>query len=198
MLIKKSNLRKGNSVKTPHNVFVSFHKRDFKRKQEFVKLMHGRIIDASVDIGGILDTGEKTPEVRRIIRDDYIREATVIVVLIGKETWQRKHVDWEIGGCLRCTRSNNRTGLLGFVLPEHPNHGHNEINPRLIPPRLANNCDGEDPFAMIVDWPENFAPAQVHRAIELAFDRRKGTPPNNSRKQFKRNRTTDWRKGWQG
>lgn len=196
-MIEKSKLRKGNSPKTPHNVFVSFHKCDFKRKQEFVKLMHGRIIDASVDIGDILDTGEKTPEVRRIIRDDYIREATVIVVLIGRQTWQRKHVDWEIGGGLRCTRSNNRTGLLGIVLPEHPNHGHNEINPRLIPPRLAKNCGGDDPFAKVYDWPENFAPAQVQRAIAEALRRSKGTPPDNSYPPFARNRTTDWRKGWQ-
>lgn len=197
-MIEKTKLRpRGNRPKTQHNVFVSFHNCDLERKQEFVELMHGRIIDASVGIGDILDTNEKTPEIRRVIRDKRIREATVVVVLIGRQTWQRKHVDWEIGGGLRCTRYNKRTGLLGLVLPEHPNHGHNEINPRLIPPRLADNCEGDDPYARIYDWPEHFAPAQVQRAIAAAFRRSTGTPPDNSYRLFAKNRTTDWSEGWQ-
>ena len=32
---------------------------------------------------------------RQKIRDEYIRDATVAIVLIGPRTWQRKHVDWE-------------------------------------------------------------------------------------------------------
>ena len=197
-MIEKSELRRGNRrLTTRRRVFISFHEADRNLKRKFVRLMKGRIIDESVDTHDIDDTNNKTAAIRRIIRDDYIRDATVTVVLIGKETWQRKHVDWEIGSSLRETKLNKRTGLMGIVLPGHPSYGKKRIKRNLVPPRLADNCDGEDPFAMIVDWPENFAPAQVHRAIELAFDRRKGTPPNNSRKQFQRNRTTDWRKGWQ-
>lgn len=198
-MIEKTKLRpRGNRPKTQHNVFVSFHNYDLERKQEFVELMHGRIIDASVDTGDIVDSNVKTAEVRRIIRDKRIREATVVVVLIGRQTWQRKHVDWEIAGGLRCTRYNKRTGLLGLVLPEHPNHGHNEINPRLIPPRLAKNCGGDDPFAKVYDWPEQFAPAQIQRAISQAFNRSKGADPDNSYPLFADNRTGSWRKGWQG
>lgn len=118
------------------------------------------------------------------------------VVLIGRKTWQRKHVDWEIGSSIRATNLNKRTGLVGIVLPNHPNYGNKKINPRLIPPRLADNCECDDPFAKIYDWPTHFAPARIHKAIADAFDRRTGRDPVNRRKPFKRNRTAAWRKGW--
>ena len=196
-MIEKSQLRPGSRLKTQHKVFISFHNCDLKWKERFVEEMEDRIIDESVDTCDIDDTNMKTAEVRRIIRDDYIRDATVTVVLIGRETWQRKHVDWEIGASLRASNHNKRTGLVGIVLPCHPSHSSKQINPRLIPPRLADNCYGDDPFAKIYDWPTHFAPAQVHRAIAEAFRRRTGTPPDNSYPAFADNRTTDWRKGWQ-
>lgn len=197
-MIEKSQLRRGRKrLTTRHKVFISFHHADLECKERFVKLMKGRMIDMSVDTGGIDDTGRKTDDVRRIIRDKYIRDATVTVVLIGRKTWQRKHVDWEIGSSIRATHLNKRTGLLGIVLPSHPNHGNKRINPKFIPPRLADNCCGDDPFAKIYDWPAHFAPAQIHKAIADAFNRRSGKDPVNRRKPFKRNRTTAWRKGWQ-
>ena len=197
--IKKSELRRGNRrLSTRRRVFISFHDADRRLKHKFVRLMRGRIIDVSVGTHDIDDTNKKTDEVRRIIRDEYIRDATVTVVLIGKRTWQRKHVDWEIGSSIRETKLNKRTGLVGIVLPGHPSHGSKRIKRNLVPPRLADNCEGDDPFAKIFDWPKHFAPAQVHKAIAEAFIRRKGTPPKNRRKQFRRNRAGDWRRGWQG
>lgn len=196
-MIEKSELRRGNRrLTTRHKVFISFHEADLKWKERFVELMKGRIIDASVDSGDVDDTGKKTAEIRRIIRDDYIRDATVTVVLIGRKTWQRKHVDWEISSSIRAASLNKRNGLVGLILPNHPSHKMNKINPRLMPPRLADNCDGNDPFAKVYDWPEHFAPARIHKAIADAFNRRKGAPPVNKRKRYGRNRTTDWRKGW--
>ena len=142
-MIEKSQLRPGSRLKAQHKVFISFHNCDLKWKERFVEEMEGRIIDESVDTCDINDTNMKTAEVRRIIRDDYIRDATVTVVLIGRETWQRKHVDWEIGASLRATKRNARTGLVGIVLPCHLSYGNKQSNPRLIPPRLADTlCTG--------------------------------------------------------
>ena len=177
-------------------VFISFHEKDKHWKDKFVRLMKGRMIDLSVDTGDIHDTNMNTANIRRIIRDEYIRGATVTVVLVGGKTWQRKHVDWEIGSSLRKTKLNKRTGLLGIILPDHPNHGRKQAKAELVPPRLADNCYGDDPFAHICDWPDPFAPARVHALIETAFQRRDGAYPINKRKPFGRNRTTDWRKGW--
>ena len=195
--IPKHQGKRKKRVPPQRKVFVSFHENDEHRKDEFVQLMAGRIIDLSVDAGEIHDTNNKTANIRRTIRDDYVRRATVTVVLIGRKTWQRKHVDWEIQSSLRDSDFNKRNGLLGVILPDHPSYGRKLAKAELMPPRLADNCHGDDPFAHICDWPEPFAPARVHAWIETAFQRRVGTDPNNTRRPFKNNRTTDWRKGWQ-
>ena len=184
------------ATKVPrHKVFISFHEKDIKYKKDFVRMMGNRIVDRSVDTGNIDDTGLRTETVRQKIRDEYIRDATVTIVLIGPRTWQRMYVDREIGSSIRKTKRNSRCGLLGILLPNHPNYGKKR-NPRLLPPRLADNCAGEDPYALIYDWPNPWAPAKVARWIHSAYIRRNGLPPDNSRLPFVRNRTRDYWKGW--
>ena len=131
-----------------HKIFVSFHEEDIRYKENFVRMMGKRIVDRSVDTGNIDDAGLKTTTVRQKIRDEYIRDATVTIVLIGPRTWQRKHVDWEIGSSIRKTKRNSRCGLLGILLPNHPNYGKKR-NIHLLPPRLADNCKGEDTYARL-------------------------------------------------
>ena len=180
-----------------HKVFISFHEHDIKWKEDFVRMMGKRIVDRSVDTGNIDDTDLKTATVRQKIREQYIRDATVTIVLIGPRTWQRKHVDWEIGSGIRRTKRNPRCGLLGIVLPDHSKHGKEELDPHLIPPRLADNWTENDSYALMYDWPIPWTPAKIAEWIHRAFVRRDGTPPNNSRMPFARNRTKDYRKGWQ-
>ena len=181
-----------------HKVFISFHEKDIKWKEDFVRMMGKRIVDRSVDTGNIDDTGLTTATVRQKIRDEYIRDATVTIVLIGPRTWQRRHVDWEVGSSIRKTKKNPRCGLLGIVLPNHPNHGRNKkLDPHLIPPRLADNWTEDDSYSLICDWPDPWAPAKIAEWIHRAFVRRDGTPPNNARGPFARNRTRDYKKGWQ-
>ena len=180
-----------------HKVFISFHERDIKYKEDFVRMMGKRIVDRSVDTGNIDDTGLKTATVRQKIRDEYIRDTTVTIVLIGPRTWQRKHVDWEIGSSIRKTKKNSRCGLLGIVLPNHLNHGEKELDHHLIPPRLADNWAEDDSYSLIYDWPNPWTPAKVAEWVHRAFVRRDGTLPNNPRRPFARNRPTDYRKGWQ-
>lgn len=175
-----------------HKVFVSFHHEDQGYKDKFVDMMEGDIVDRSVEEGDIDDT--RTDTIRQKIRDEFIRDATVTVVLIGPCTWQRKHVDWEIGSSLRATRLNPRCGLLGILLPNHPNHGMRTHNPELMPPRLADNCGGTDAFACIYDWSDD--PETVRFRIHRAFERRNGTPPDNGRKQFGGNRSGECSRGW--
>ena len=179
-----------------HKVFISFHEQDIEYKEDLVRMMGKRIVDRSVDTGNIKDTGLKTATVRQKIRDEYIRDATVTIVLIGPRTWQRMHVDWEIGSSIRRTKRNPRCGLLGILLPNHSNHGRKR-NHHLIPPRLADNYTEDDPYALIYDWPRPWAPAKIAQWIHRAFVRRDVTPPDNSRAPFARNRTRAYRKGWQ-
>lgn len=178
-----------------HKVFVSFHSEDLGRRDEFVNMLDGYIVDRSVRDGDIDET-LKVAEIRRQIREDFIADATVTVVLVGCCTWQRKYVDWEIGASLIDRDNNGRCGLLGILLPSHPNYEEDDYNPRLMPPRLAANLDGENPFAALYDWTGN--KAELVEWIDHAFLRRnKDPPPHNSYTPFAKNRTTKCSKGWQ-
>ena len=157
-------------------------------------MMEGDIVDKSVEDGDIDDTNLKTETIRQKIRDGFIADATVTVVLIGPCTWQRKHVDWEIGSSLRSTQRNSRCGLLGILLPNHPNYGGGSYNPRLIPPRLADNREGYDPYALIYEWSDQTE--YIRQWIHQAFERRDGTPPHNSQQQFRYNRSGNCLAGW--
>ena len=180
-----------------HKVFISFrhHGDDQEYKARFVRMMEGNVVDKSVEDGDIDDQNMKTATVRQKIRDDFIADATVTVVLIGPCTWQRKHVDWEIGSSLRKTKKNPRCGLLGILLPSHPNFGSKTFNPRLIPPRLADNCGRNDPYALIYDWESRAM--NIRNWIHRAFQRRDEAPPNNGREQFSYNRSGNCLNGWQ-
>ena len=184
-----------------HKIFVSYHHEyDQKYKDRFVRMMSDHILNKSVDTGDIIDQNLPVDEVRRRIRDEYIADATVTVVLIGSCTWQRKHVDWEISASLINTAHNRRCGLLGIRLPSHTDFGDAEYNPRLIPPRLALNCKGDDPFAVVHRWSGSDNQVnRVRRWIDDAFSRRNRQPdPDNSYPLFADNRHTDCSRGWQG
>lgn len=170
-----------------HKVFISYHHAlDQAFKEKFTRQFGGVVVDWSVRIGDITD-GLTTETIRERIRDEWLRDSTVTVVLIGRDTWQRKHVDWEIGSSLRNTQFNPRSGLLGILLPtnERP---PGRYDPGTIPPRLADNLLGEDPFAALYEWSDNAS--DVRGWIHAAFMRRNRAPwPNNARDSFGRNRT---------
>ncbi len=182
-----------------HKVFLSRHDSDRKYVDRFVEMMADHIVDRSVHDDDIDDRNLPIDEIRRRIRDDFIADATVTVVLIGPCTWQRKHVDWEISASLTDTRKNPRCGLLGLRLPSSPDFRNEVYDPHLIPPRLWDNCRGKDPFAKVYRWSGSTNQVNsIRRWIDQAFRRRSGTPPNNSRRQYRNNRRGNCSTGWQG
>ncbi len=173
--------------------FISYH---HKPDQEYADLLREEladdIIDKAVSDGSISDN-LTTDEIWRTIRDDNVSDATVMAVLIGRNTWSRKYIDWEIGSGFSKTRNNSRCGVLGILLPDHPNYGKRPIDPKTLPPRLTANIRGSDPYVRIYDWPRDNRLSVVRDWIEVAFQRRNGPAPNNNSKRFQRNRSTDTR-----
>lgn len=173
-----------------HNVFVSYHHaNDEAYKKNFVDYFANQtkeIISRSVEIGDI-DSNLPTETIRSRIRDNFIRGATVTVVLIGTETWKRKHVDWEIASSLRQTKNNSRCGLIGLILPTHTSYGTGKYTNGTVPPRLVDNqqCG----FAKIYDWTTDGD--SVVKWIHEACERRSTIEPDNSRDGFKYNRNGD-------
>lgn len=172
-----------------HKVFVSYHHdNDQEYRDLFEGLfsnVHDIMVSKSVQIGDI-SPNLKVDTIRQKIRDEYLRDSTVTVVLIGAETWKRKHVDWEIGASIRKTKCNSRSGLLGILLPTYPRPPSNSNNYFIhtIPPRLHDNI--ECGFAQIYNWCDN--PRVVQQWIHEAFNQRNQVNPNNSRRLFVNNR----------
>lgn len=171
-----------------HKVFVSYHHALDQSYKNIFELRFGNafgaIVPGSVQIGDI-NPNLPTDTIRQKIRDEYLRDTSVTVVLIGAETWQRKHVDWEIGSSIRHTQYNPRSGLLGILLPSYSYPEPNKYNPYTIPPRLHDNI--ECGFASIHPWSDDAATVQGW--IHEAYLRKSRVNPDNSRASFGRNRT---------
>ncbi len=102
-----------------HKVFISYyHKDDQRYKDELVKIgtTNSIFIDASVDTGDIPDY-LPDERIREIIRDKYLRDSTVTIVLVGTETKRRKHIDWEIYSSMYDGAVNKKSGILIINLP---------------------------------------------------------------------------------
>lgn len=102
-----------------HKVFVSYHHdRDQNYKDSLINFgtKNSIFVDRSVDPGDIPDeAGDE--RIRRIIRDRYLRDSTVTIVLVGKETKHRKHVDWEIHSSMYDGAVSKRSGIVVINLP---------------------------------------------------------------------------------
>jgi len=178
---------------TRHKVFVSYHhENDQEYRTQFEKLCSDVIVSRSVEIGDI-DPNLNTEYVRQKIRDEYLRDSSVTIVLIGKQTWQRKFVDWELYSSLRNTQYNPRSGLIGIILPTYPRTDYQHYNHYTIPPRLSDNLekrdDGDEPFASIYNWSTD--PNEIQRWIHEAFIRKDKIIPINNRPMFGRNHSGD-------
>jgi hypothetical protein len=121
-------------------VFISYHHaNDQQYKESLVQLgiRYGVFQDWSVDSGDISDDlGDDI--IREKVRDEYLRESTVTIVLVGLNTWGRKHVDWEVYSSMFNGRINKRSGVLVVNLPsincDYYTAAHGELEKKTIYP----------------------------------------------------------------
>lgn len=102
-----------------HKVFISYHhKNDQWAKEELLKInkIYEIFIDGSVQIGDI-DESHSDEEIREIIRDEYLKDTTVTILLVGEETKNRKHIDWELYSSMHDGKINKKSGILVIQLP---------------------------------------------------------------------------------
>ncbi len=158
-------------------VFVSYHhKNDQWWYDQFSRLFAGSYdLFTDTSIERIIDSDDPLYQSRKI-REDHISGSSITVVLIGAETWKRKHVDWEIHATLE-----KKHALLGIALPGHATTFRGEV---IVPDRLYDNLVSG--FATWIHWLNDAA--TVSNAITNA--RQLVKAPNktvNSRPQMGRN-----------
>lgn len=102
-----------------HNVFISYHhNNDQWAKDDIVEMneLNGIYSERSIRDGDITDS-LPTETIRTKIRDNWLRNSTVTILLVGTETQYRKHVDWELKSSMIDGTVNKRSGILVIMLP---------------------------------------------------------------------------------
>ncbi|WP_328434958.1 TIR domain-containing protein [Streptomyces sp. NBC_00425] len=104
---------------TRHKCFLSYHAVDAMEVLDFVNTFGDfftpRAIGVSEDDPVI--QSENNDYIMDRIREKYLADTTVTIVMIGKCTWARKFVDWEVYSTLRKDKVNRLSGLMAVQLP---------------------------------------------------------------------------------
>ncbi len=181
-MAERSSLESAGTIK--HRVFVSSFHDDAAYRRRWDDLFSSILISASVEPGEI-DGSSSAEYVKRLIQEDYITQASVVVVLVGLKTHCRKHVDWEISAGLN-KKVGGYSGLIGIWLPNHPNFGSGKSwTADSTPARLADNLSSG--YAKGFDWTQDAN--KVKGWVEQAFEARleHADKINNARPQLTKN-----------
>ncbi len=113
-----------------HKVFISYYHKDDQDYKNYLvdsnryyyydiekRKYISPFDDYSVGFGDIDDEGMSSEQIRRIIRDDYISDASVLILLCGENTRFRKHIDWEIHTAMYDSDNNSQMGIVVINLP---------------------------------------------------------------------------------
>lgn len=151
-----------------HKCFLSYHRADAEEALDFVNAFDSVFIPRSVGVSdddGPLIQSTDDDYIMDTIREKYLADSTVTIVLVGKCTWARKFVDWEVRSTLRRDSVNRLSGLMAVTLPSVATDAS-----RQLPPRVADNVDDDKLYARWWKYPASAAALQP--LIEEAFQAR--------------------------
>ena len=172
-----ASLRKSDS--TRHKCFVSYHVDDMDEVTTFLDDYGAEFIPRSVGVTDEDDFVDSDDEdyIKRRIRETYLSDSTVTIVLLGNCTWGRKFVDWEISSSLRNDSVNKRSGLLVMPLPSMNNSAR--LSDRIKDNWLEGKPD--ESYASYLSYPTSASALRSN--IEAAFQARttKADKVDNSR-----------------
>lgn len=173
--------------------FISYHHADEREVQTFLDTYSNAEVFTHRALGldmanDIVDSND-TDYVMRRIRGQYMQNTSVTIVMVGKNTWKRRYVDWEIAASLRNGFGNPANGLLGIKLPSYA-YGIQQYPDRLNDNLKAQGvADGTPCYARCIPYPTNSA--ELRTAIEETYQRRQTQSYliNNTRARFGYNRS---------
>ncbi|MGW0599612.1 TIR domain-containing protein [Streptomyces sp. NPDC002776] len=155
---------------TRHKCFISYHGADAQEVLSFVtkyeSVLIPRVIGITEEDPAI--SSDDTEYIMDTIRDKYLADSTVTIVMVGACTWSRKFIDWEIYSSLRRDRVNRLNGLMGIQLPSAA------VSNAQVPSRLGENlkkAGDSDAYARYWSYPTS--ESSLRDLIEDAFVARK-------------------------
>lgn len=166
---------------TRHRCFVSYHVVDTDEVEEFLE-NNGHVFIATV-VGVTADDdfvdSDDTDYIMDRIREKYLSNTTVTIVMVGECTWARRFIDWEIYASLRSYKTYKPSGLMAVTLPSVA-----DLSGRTPPARVNDNISGSENDEGYARWWKYPSSASVLRGhIDTAFGYRstRGHVIDNSR-----------------
>lgn len=150
--------------------FISYHHADQAQVDAFIRAFdHGADCFIARGLGeempGDVINSTNTDYIMNRIRQRFIADSTVTIVLMGRCTWARRYVDWEVGASLRNTALSNANGLLGIKLSTFGG-----FPGRLDDNLIAPGSGQPDCYARWMDYPASQWALETE--IEAAYQRR--------------------------
>jgi hypothetical protein len=147
-----------------HKCFVTFHHADEDEVKKFIEDFEDAFIPRVLGVSDEDDFIDSTDTgyVMDQIREKYLTDSTVTIALVGKCTWARRYVDWEVYSTLRDDKNNRRSGLMAITLPSAADYSGKKL-----PLRVDDNVDGDKKYARWWKYPSSVSSLQT--LIEEAF-----------------------------
>lgn len=163
-----------------HKCFLSYNAADKTAVDDFCEKYSGSFIRRGMNMVDDIIDSTNTDYVMRRIRELYLQDSTVTIVLIGRCTWARRFVDWEVQASLRNPADSDPNGLVAVQLWESYN---------MLPNRVQLNVDSG--FAKFYKKPSNSV--SLERMIDEAWKARSDEQSLivNPRERFANNRQCD-------
>lgn len=150
-----------------HKCFISYHSQDAPEVLDFVESFESVLIPRSVGLSeedGPLIESDDADYIHNTIRDRYLRDSTVTIVMVGQCTWARRFVDNEVYSSLRSGKVNRINGLIAIEL-------RSVAGDSKLPDRVADNyVNGGNSYAKYWSYPTGATVLQGW--IQQAFDAR--------------------------
>jgi hypothetical protein len=172
---------------TRHKVFFSYHVDDADEVEEFIDEFGHVCIPTVVGVTSEDDfvDSDDLDYIMLRIREKYLADTTVTVVLVGQCTWARKFVDWEIYASLRQYTSYKRSGLMAITLSSISN-----LSGRTPPARVSDNVlgvDGDEGYARWWKYPSSADKLQEYIDIAFGYRSERAHLIDNSRSRRQKN-----------
>jgi hypothetical protein len=161
-----------------HKCFISYHADDSVAVQAFCENFSGSFIHRGIQMEEDIINSTNTDYVMERIRQLYLKDSTITLVLIGQCTWARRFVDWEVQASLRQPKDGRANGLLAIQLwPSYTK----------LPDRVRQNVDSG--YAKFYKYPNSSAALEgfIDEAWNARFD--SASLITNPRDRFSYNRT---------
>ncbi len=160
-----------------HKCFVSYHVDDKSAVEDFCLKFSGTFIHRGVQMESDIIDSDNTEYVMKRIRELYLVDSTVTLVLIGKCTWARRYVDWEVQASLRNPADGNPNGVVAIQLWD---------SYKTLPNRVLLNVNSG--YSKFYAYPKSSA--RLSNIIDEAFNARfdKADLIENPRERFSKNR----------